>query len=282
MSRRWPRSRVAVQGVLALLLLGALVAVVSGALQASAHGAGPPTPSSSASESPSCPSTRESVGNLTWTVSPCVAYGFPSPCVKNATLDSRQVLPFIKGAYEYHLVYFARSQTDHDVTYAVLNITGKQVVTGDWSSGYRVSYAGNLVLNVTVLHVASSTFWVVHVSAYALPERATSLTYAPRQVSAIEVALSDAKVRSLLSNSSYYVEFVGTPSGSTGAGNYVVQLYQVNGTRVVGAVVDPTLSFVSNSYTNERITAECQANGLVITDPWNAADFKGCPTPPSA
>lgn len=225
--------------------------------------------------SPACSGTSNTYGNITFSVSPCVAYSFPSAFVRNATLDTPQVLPYIKTAYEYHLVYFAHSQANWDVMYAVLNVTGSQVVTGNYTTGYQVSYVGNRLLNVTFLRVAFQHFDVTHVSAYTLPDRNESMAYTPQQVQAIGVALSDANVTSLTAGSPYYVEFVGSSGNATSATNYVVQLYQVNGTKIVGAFVNLSLDSVVNSFTQLRGSGVCWPGGIVITDPWGETGF-GC------
>ena len=224
----------------------------------------------------SCSGSTDAYGNMTLTVSPCVSYGFPSAHLKNATLDSRAVLAFIKTAYEYHIVYFGHSKANSNVMYAVLNVTGSQVVTGNWTSGYSVSYVGDKLLNVTVLQVVASHYEVTHVSAYALPDRNESVAYTPVQVQAIQAALSNSEVKSLMADPPYYVEFVGTSGNATSAGTYYVQLYQVDGTGIVGAFVDPSLSTVVGSYAEQRVSAECWPDGLVITDPWDAPGFSGC------
>ena len=226
--------------------------------------------------SPLCGGSTETYGNLTWTVSPCVSYGFPSAPMKNATLDSQQVLTFIKGAYEYHLVYFGFSRTYANVMYVVLNVTGSQVVTGNWTSGYHVSYVGDRLLNVTVVQVIPSHFQVTHLTAYSLPDRNSSVAYSPQQMSAIQVALADPTVRSLMLSPPYYAEFVGSSSKGTIVDSYLVQLYQVDGTGVVGVFVNPTTNSVVSSYTEQRISGECWPGGIVITDPWAAAGFSGC------
>ncbi|HVC27716.1 MAG TPA: hypothetical protein VND40_06095 [Nitrososphaerales archaeon] len=226
---------------------------------------------------PVCGGSTETYANITWTVSPCVSFGFPSASLKNATLASRQVLQFIKTAYEYHLAYFAFSRTDANVMYAVLNVTGSQVVTGNWTTGYQVSYVGDKLLNVTVLQVVHSHFQVTHVSAYALPDRSESVAYTPQQLQAISVALSDPKVRSLMVEPPYYVEFVGSSGNATTTDSYFIQLYQVDGTGIVGAFVNPGLGSVVTSYTQQRVSGECWPDGMVITDPWGETGFSGCP-----
>jgi hypothetical protein len=226
-------------------------------------------------DSPACNGSAETYGNMTFSVSPCVSYGFPSAFVRNATLDTPQVLPFIKTAYEYHLTYFAHSKTNWDMMYAVLNVTGSQVVTGNYTTGYQVSYVGNKLLNVTVFRVAFQHFDVTHVSAYALPDRNESDAYTPQQVRAIGIALSDPKVMSLMVGPHYYVEFVGSSGNATNAVGYVVQLYQVDGTVIVGAFVDLSLNAVTSSFSQQRGSGECWPGGIVVTDPWGETGF-GC------
>ncbi len=226
--------------------------------------------------SPACSGSTEAYGNMSWTVSPCVTYGFPSATVKNATLDSSQVLPFIKSAYEYHLVYFAYSRTYANVMYAVLNVTGSQAVAGNWTSGYVVSYIGDRLVNVTVLQVIPSHFEVSHVSSYPLPDRSVTVAYTPQQAEAIQVALSDTKVKSLMVAPPYYAELVGSSGNGTVGSSYLVQLYQVNGTGVIGVFVDSSLNATISSYTQQRFSGVCYANGIVIADPWYARGYIAC------
>jgi len=225
--------------------------------------------------SPACNGSSETYGNMTFSVSPCVAYGFSSAIVRNGTLDTPQVLSFIKTAYEYHLVYFTHSKTNWDVMYAVLNITGHQVVNGNYSTGYQVSYVGNKLLNVTVLRVANVHIYVMHVSAYALPDRNESVAYTPQQVRVIGLTLSDPKVTSLMAGLPYYVKFVGTSGNATTSANYVVQLYQVDGAEFVGASVNMSLNSVTSAYSQQRGSGICWPGGIVITDPWGETGF-GC------
>ena len=275
-------------GILGVLLVAGAVAFPPGALQVGARN-GPAatavvtgsgvnathTEGQGAGVYSSCSGSTETYGNMTLSVSPCVAYGFPSAFVRNATLDTPQVLPFIKTAFEYHLVYFAHSPANQGVMYAVLNVTGSQVVNGNYTSGYRVSYLGNKLLNVTFLQVTFQHFDVVHVSAYALPDRDESVAYTPQQVRAIHLALSDTNVTSLMVDSPYFVEFAGSPGSATTPANYVVQLYQVDGTKIVGAFVNPGLDTVVGYFSQQRGSGECWPGGVVVTDPWGETGF-GC------
>lgn len=275
-----PMANAGMKVLAAAIVLGIVLAVVAFSFPAAPKQTGHQETSAVATSSEggramsssSCTGTTETYGNLTLTRSPCVMYGFPSVTVKNATLDTRPVLAYIGTAYEYHVAYFGVSQTDSNVMYAVLNVTGRQVVTGNWTTGYRVSYLGNALLNVTVQQVVASTYEVTHVSSYPLPDRNATVTYAPQQARAIQVALSDSKVKSLLTAPPYYVEFVGAARNES----YLVQLYQVDGTGVVGGFVSSNSTSVSGIYSEQRVSGECWPNGMVITDPWGAATHCSC------
>jgi hypothetical protein len=197
--------------------------------------------------------------------------------MKYSTLDSLPVQAFIRTAYEYHLVYFASSKDGAATAYAVLNVTGSQEVVGNWTAGYTVSYVGDRLLNVTVVQVTSSVYDVTHVSSYPLPDRNESVVFTPDQVRAIGVALSDPGVQALMTVPPYYAELVALPIPGAADGSYLVQLYQVDGTRVVGVFVGPDFSSVLGTFVEQRVSGECWPGGLVITDPWDAAGYSGCP-----
>lgn len=245
--------------VLAVLCV-AVVAVASATQGAHRHGAAP---------APSCTGSAETFGNMTLDLGPCSTYGWSDMVIQNATLASKQVLPLIKTAYDYHLVYLDNSTRLAGVMYAVLNVTGSQQVTGNWTSGYSISYSGNRLLNITVLHVIGSVYQVSHVSSYPLPSRNTSLAYSAQQEQAIQVALANSTVTSLMGTKPYYVE-LAAPTGGPSGPTFVVQFYQVDGPGTIGAFIDVGLDKVTGSFTLQRVTGDCSATGMVITDPWGA------------
>jgi hypothetical protein len=89
-----------------------------------------------------------------------------------------------------------------------------------------------------------------------------SVAYTPQQVHAIEVALSDPTVKTLIVEPPYYVEFVGSSGNATVTDSYFIQLYQVDGTGVVGAFVNPGLDSVVSSYAEQRVSGECWPDGM--------------------
>jgi hypothetical protein len=243
--------------------------------------------SSSLASNSTCGLSSETYGNITLRSNPCVSYSFPSGQVAYATLESQPAHAFVKGAYDYQLAYFGTSLTNPDVTYAVLNVTGTQEVTGNWTGGYQVSYVNDRLLNVTLVHAQASTYYVSHLSDYQLSDRNVSITFTPQEQRAIEVALSDRSVKALLAQSRYYVASVTPFSNGTIEDSYLVQLYQVDGVGSVGVVVNPGLTAVLSSYASQRVTSECWPDGFFIADPWSAVSSTACeaestatPTPP--
>jgi hypothetical protein len=269
-----PRTKTA---LITLGVLGIGVAALGAVYLPRAVGSSnPPTAAGPAGTSSSTCGSPVTYGNMTLSSDPCTAYGFASAVMRNATLDSPPVQAFIKEAYEYHLVYFSTSKTNPGTMFAVLNVTGTQEVTGNWTGEYQVSYVGDRLLNLTVVRVSPSVYDVTHVSSYLLPDRNSSIAFTPQQVRAITVALSDPAVKTLMTGPPYYVELVATPSPEAMNDSYLVQLYQVDGTKVVAAFVSHDLSSVVGTFVEQRISGECWPGGLVITDPWDAAGYSGC------
>jgi len=249
-----------------------------------------------------CPKV-ETVGNLTWTFNPCAGGpfnpDFTSSAQANGTLDSPQVQAFIKNAYEYHIVYFKQKFGDPSRAQVILNVTGTQVVGGNWSTGYQISYADNSVLNVTVAQVAPSSYEVSRLSVYNLPDRNTSLGFTAQQQKVIGAAASDAKAEQLMAGGPYYVvwvspfegndEFVGPQCpGYNGNSTVVVQSYdvqfnQVNGYLNVQVYVDGNFNVLSRTMSNQPYRSLTgYGNGVVITDPWISGyvqpqQFTSCP-----
>jgi hypothetical protein len=246
------------------------------------------TPTAVANYPYDCPKV-ETVGNLTWTFNPCAGgpfrTDFTSSAQASGTLDSPQVQAFIKNAYEYHVVYFKQKFGDPSRAQVIMNVTGIQVVGGNWSTGYQISYVGNSVLNVTVALVAPSSYEVSHLSVYNLPDRHTSLGFTAQQQKVIGAAASDAKAERLMAGGPYYVVFVSPLMNNTVfvgprcpgySGNssvvvksYDVQFNQVNGYLNVQVYVDGNFSALSRTMSNQPYRSLTgYGNGVVITDPW--------------
>jgi hypothetical protein len=246
------------------------------------------TPTSVANNPFDCPKV-ETVGNLTWAFNPCArgppTSDFTSGAQATGTLDSPQVQAFIKNAYEYHVAYFKQKFGDPSRAQVILNVTGAQVVGGNWSTGYRISYVDNSVLNVTVAQVAPSSYEVSHLSVYHLPDRHTSLGFTAQQQMVIGAATSDAKAQHLMAGRQYYVVFVSPLMNNTefdgpqcpgynGILNIVLKSYdvqfdQANGYTNVQVYVDGSFNVLSRTMSNQPYRSLTgYGNGVVMTDPW--------------
>lgn len=241
-------------------------------------------------------STTEKYANMTWT-EPGLCAGVIAPTggtmgglalatgnEASVILGSPQVQAFIKNASDYQVVYFEQGTGDPARAQAIINVTGAQEVSGNWSSGYRVSYAQSQLLNVTVTQDGSS-YELTHLSVYNTPDReSTSIEFSAQQQNVIRAAASDPAVASLMTvGGPYYAayvsplqnnsEYVGpacpgySGNSSVGIESYAVQFNQVDGYREVVAYLNNDLQVVSRMTVNQFSGFGVQ--GLEFTDPWS-------------
>ena len=162
-----------------------------------------------------------------------------------------------------------------DLITVLLNVTGSQSVIGNWSTGYTVSYTGIRALNATVEFIAPSTYDIIAVGVTNLPNQTQSIAFSPQQKQVIQVALSNSTVGELMGQSSYYVDSVMEfpLANGTYAGDYFLQLYQLNGTKNIGVFVNGASTAVVDAYTDTRITTICYGSSVpdtCFTSPWDA------------
>jgi hypothetical protein len=228
--------------------------------------------------------------NMSWVEPPACAPPFgPSEQLENATLDSPQVQAFIKNAYEYHRVYYRTGSGSQQMingsswqsTDEILNVTGRQVMSGNWSSGYVLSYVDNHLLNITVAPTEQS-YLITLMAVYNLPDRSYVETFTALQGQVINGALANSTVKSLMIGGPYYVRYVSPLENNTIAGppkssgnntvvipdSYFVQFNLVNGTAYVSADLDKNFTTLASTYTDQDFSAECFGNGQIISDPW--------------
>ena len=194
----------------------------------------------------------------------------------NATLNSPEVQSYIKTAYSYEIFRESASTGDPNLVTVIINVTGSQRVTGNWTSGYTVSYTGIRTLNVTVRFTAPSTFSIAGVGVVSFPDRSESIvSYSSQQQQVIGVVLSNDTVRSDMTNyglSPFYVENVTVfPIGNeTYGGDYFALVSQVNGPRFMGVWVNAGITAVVNSYEDSTTAQWCYYPGGCFTSPWNS------------
>jgi len=190
----------------------------------------------------------------------CNSYSFPYVAY-NSTLGSPQVQPLIKNAYLTELLYYKYNESSPVHQCAILNITGSQEVSGDWTGGYHVSYLNNKLLNITIefgKYMQPPRYVVTHVSVYGLSDRKYLVSFTPQQKQVIQVALADNTVRSLMANHAYYVRIVYPYGGGPLSGTQAVQLYEVNGAIEINVNVSGDLSSV--------VAASAATRNMVILD----------------
>ena len=246
------------------------------------------TLSTSVTSTGDCQVTAEKYANLTWSVENCYADGGGPfmPIDLYTTLSSPQVLPFVESAYEEYFPYFHNAVGLTNQIFALLNVTGRQEVTGNWSTGYQMAYVDNYLLNITVSHTGPSGDEVTHVSVYKLPDRHYTIPpFTALQQQVIAGALANSTVRSLMARGQYYVRYVDPLENNTISGppqpnganstqvfpdTYSVQFNLVNGTAFMyaGALVSTSFVVVHSGYYNRPFSVYGSANGHLVSDPW--------------
>jgi hypothetical protein len=170
---------------------------------------------------------------------------------------SPQVLQYIGHAYSYSVGNFSTSRNG-TLTFVGTRVITTQTVVGNWTTGYTISYTGIKELNATVRFTPPSIYVVTNVGVASLPDQndAQAISFNSQQKQVIQVALSNSTVKHLVSQVSYYVESVSqipfAQGNSTNAGDYVVTLFQANGSRFMDVWVNQSITTVLNIYTGNR------------------------------
>ena len=154
--------------------------------------------------------------------------------------DSPLVQPYIQHAYSYGPT--EQSWINKSAFFVLIETVQNQEVAGNWTTGYSITYSDEILLNVTVIFKAPSNYTVTEVIATNLPNEQQSISFSSVQQQVIQVALSNSTVRNYEGSDTYYVatvhQFPLASSNQTLAGEYFVQLNQVNSKGVIGIYVD--------------------------------------------
>lgn len=202
--------------------------------------------------------------------------------VVTLVLESSVVQSYIGSAYSYNVGNVAPSPTNPNLLTVTVNVTGKQSVSGNWNTGYEVSYTGLRTLIAEVQFAAPSTYTLQDVAVTVLPSVNQSITYDTDQQQVIQVAFSNDTVKGLMGTAAFYAESVTTVpiQNGTYAGDFFVFMYQVNGTRQIGVFVNGGMTAVLDSYTASRTETMCwtlgtpegvpaPANEVCFSSPWS-------------
>lgn len=191
--------------------------------------------------------------------------------VANLTMYSPEVQSYVRGAYSYDISGLGMSQ--FDTINVIINVTGSQIVSGNWTSGYHVVYTGMRTLNASVMFTPPNSYQLLGVISTSLPDQNDTITFSSQQQRAIQVALSNATVQRLMGSSKYYVSSV-TPfpvTNGTYANDYFLMLNQISGTKIVGVFVDASLTAVVGVYNDTRVSTMCYGpENVCFTSPWGS------------
>ena len=198
-----------------------------------AYGLGASNQPGSVSTEVSCSTTTiESFGNMTLHLNHDTCYSLPENYYKNSSTTTR-----IFGSYYHTLVYLNYNGSFPTHMSAVYNITGGQVVQGNWTDGYRITFTNNEIVNVSATLTAPSTYTVTHVAEYPLPDRTYTETYTSQEQQDILAALSNSTVKSDMAGTQYYVYGVSLHNTAT---TIQVDFFQVNGPNATAVNLDST------------------------------------------
>ena len=168
--------------------------------------------------------------------------------LSSAIYNSSQVKPHITGVYYYNTVDFAPPNDSNP--YAEVYVIGEQVVSGNWTTGYTVTYTGRQTLNVTVQFTRPSTYNVTGMVVTSLTDNSSQISFNATQRRAIQTALENSTVKADLSGMPYYVYHAFATPNPNGTGTvYVIQIAQVNGFKAVQIQENSALTEVVNVMT---------------------------------
>ncbi|MDA4128936.1 MAG: hypothetical protein OK422_05740 [Thaumarchaeota archaeon] len=201
--------------------------------------------------------------------------GWMPGLVAKAALGSPTVQSYIRTAFSYGINGPFETSASPIMVSILLNITGDQIVAGNWTTGYEVSDTKLVLLNVTVQFIPPSNYTVVRAWPIQLPGRNSSIVYDSGQQNVIRVVLSNASVTQSVGPAFYFRAVSTFPiNNGTYGGDYLVFLFQLNGTRVLGVFVDKGMSAVLKSYIDSRVETYCLASGsnstICFTSPWSS------------
>jgi len=171
--------------------------------------------------------------------------------------NSSEVQRYVTGVYEYDFSSESRASCTQSLPPLItLNVTGRQSVAGNWTTGYLITYSNNTLLRATV----DVSFVVRNFSATSLQNRTYALTFSQDDIRVLEFTLSDPSVKSQIGGLDWYVSGIFPPVQSTNGtiqNEYYVTLDQVNGNRLVEIFANSQLTQVNGIYFSQV----CRLNG---------------------
>lgn len=192
--------------------------------------------------------------------------------VANITLGYQKDYGYVRQAWNYT---YAISQTGSNPVLLsnVIQTLGPLAPYGNWSTGYALNFTRAMEFNVTVQFTPPDQYQVVGFSSHNSTVPAETLRFNSTQKGVIAVAMGNPTVKADISQRFDGFGFVGSaiqPFGEnrTYAGDYLVTVYQWDGSGTVNAIVNPTAGQVVSVYNSTRQSRTCYADGICFNDPW--------------
>jgi len=203
----------AVVGV--ILVVGGFEVLISGAERTKSASGGPGP--ASASTTDAIVQTTTGTGLSSAAQIPayvgCTAGANDQGKIISAILNTSQA-GVLKGAYFSSWSYNQGNQcySTSSVT-VVLNVTGTQEVSGNWSSHYTIVYSNNKLVG---FKIALPAYQVANITVTDLPDRVQTTSFSAQNLQAIGVALSNSTVKQHMGGEAYCA--VAVPSSGLRTG----------------------------------------------------------------
>lgn len=206
---------------------------------------------------------------------------FPGEAV-NLTLYSPVVQSYVVSAYSYAVPSIGSLPNDSNLVAVTVTVLGSQSVSGNWTTGYVVSYAGNESLNAVVRFSQPSSYTLSSLTVVNYTVSSQNIQFDAQQQQFIQVALTNSTVRTWMGALPVYVASVGTTAGFNGTykGDYRVELNQVNGPNQIVVFVNGAGTSVVGLYQASMTQSMCFALGgeggaapnqqVCFESPWGA------------
>jgi hypothetical protein len=209
--------------------------------------------------------------------------------VVSLVIDSPEVQSYVVSAYSYY-IQTPPAPDDSNLAAVKVTVTGNQSVSGNWTTGYTISYAGNeslygLVRFSQPVNYTYTHYTLVNVTLTKYPVENQSIMFDAQQQRVIQVALTNSSVKALMKGNLFYVNSVAITPGFNGtyAGDYIVSLQQVNGAEGIGVFVNAGATTVVASNEASEAQSMCFQTGtnygvpvsdqpeVCFTSPWSTA-----------
>src|SRR5208282_5626367 len=99
--------------------------------------------------------------------------------------NSSEVKPHITNAYYYFVMRYGAAPGTGTQLFLDVYVVGAQTVTGNWTTGYIMTYTGRQIFNATVQYTEPSTYNVTGMAVTSLANQSYQISFDATQEQAI-------------------------------------------------------------------------------------------------